>query len=114
MFFTSSRRARPSVHGVIVLALAASSALSLSMVGAVRPAFAQSLASYDIPAGPLATSLNQFARQAGVELVYDAVLTQGVAGQTLRGRFGAAEGLSHLLAGTGLTFQQTAPRVFTI
>ncbi|WP_083224834.1 TonB-dependent siderophore receptor [Sphingomonas panacis] len=97
----------------IALALFATTALSMTGLCAI-PAYAQGAASYDIPAGPLTRVLNQFARQAHVELIYDAPLTQNASSPGLKGSFGAAEGLSRILAGTGLTYRQTGPNMFTL
>ncbi|WP_157190358.1 TonB-dependent siderophore receptor [Novosphingobium sp. Rr 2-17] len=58
--------------------------------------------------------LNAYARQAGVELAYRAELTAGISSPGLKGNYGPAEGLSHTLAGTGITFRQTGPRAFTL
>src|SRR5215472_18473851 len=65
---------------------------------------ADSTLSADIPAGPVAEALTEFARQTGLQLVY---VTEIAAGRTSRGaRAGASssEALSQLLAGTGLGF----------
>ncbi|BAV63936.1 TonB-dependent siderophore receptor [Sphingobium cloacae] len=97
----------------IALALLATTSLSVAALSAA-PAYAQQATSYDIAAGPLPTVLNQFARQAHVELIYDAPLTQSATSSGLKGSFGAAEGLSRILAGTGLTYRQTGPNMFTL
>jgi iron complex outermembrane receptor protein len=97
----------------IALALLAAGAMPAAMLSAA-PAHAQSAASYDIAPGPLSVVLNQFARQAHVELVYDAPLTQGITSTGLKGNFGPVEGLSHILSGTGLTYRQTAANAFTL
>jgi iron complex outermembrane recepter protein len=58
---------------------------------------------FDIQASDTATALNQFARQAGVHVIfpYDAVANRRVA--ALRGSFTRSEGLHRLIAGQGLT-----------
>ena len=91
----------------------ATATMSLVMVPSA-PSHAQALRRYDIPAGPLADVLNVYARQAGIELAYPAELTSGRASSALRGSFGPAEGLSRILAGTGISFRQTGPRGFTL
>lgn len=96
------------------LALLTGTVLSIGGVIAPALAYAQQGVSYDIAAGPLPAVLNQFARQAHVELVYDAPLTQNASSTGLKGSFGAAEGLSRILAGTGLTYRQTGPNGFTL
>ncbi|GAB3466983.1 TonB-dependent siderophore receptor [Azotobacter salinestris] len=57
---------------------------------------------YDIPAGPLAERLNQFAAQAGIYLAGDAALTAGKRSQPLKGRYEVGEALRILLGGSGL------------
>ncbi|MGB6102961.1 MAG: TonB-dependent siderophore receptor [Pusillimonas sp.] len=71
----------------------------------VAPAGAQAQAtqrSYDIPAGPLGTVLNQFAQAAGVELSSASVLTQGKHSPGLRGSFSVQEGFMRIVQGQGL------------
>jgi len=70
--------------------------------------------SADIPAGPLAAALTEFARQTGLQLGY---LPEIAAGRTSRGaRAGASppEALAQLLAGTGLAFAFANDRTVTI
>lgn len=112
MKLTCPRQPASPARG-IALALLATTSFSIATLSAA-PAYAQEAASYDIAAGPLPTVLNQFARQAHVELIYDAPLTQSATSPGLKGSFGAAEGLSRILAGTGLTYRQTGPKVFTL
>ncbi|HEX7783916.1 MAG TPA: TonB-dependent receptor [Sphingobium sp.] len=98
----------------LVLAWLATTTLCVGAFGAVVPAHAQEAASFDIPSGPLSTALNQFARQAKVELVYDAPLTENSASPGLKGSYDTAEALAFLLSKSGVTFQQTGPQVFTL
>ncbi len=109
----SNRLHRPvrSAARSLAFALLATTTLCAALPGT---AAAQSAAAYDIAAGPLPAALNQLARQARIELVYDAPLTQGISTSGVKGSLAPAEALSRLLAGTGLTFRQTAPRTFTI
>ena len=61
---------------------------------------------YDIAPGPLMTTLNRFAREAGVLLSFDAALTQGRQSSGLHGRFNIEQGFALLLAGSGLQAQR--------
>lgn len=62
---------------------------------------------YSIPAGPLASSLNRFAEEAGVLLTATGEMTQGRTSAGLSGNYSVQAGFSVLLAGTGLeAFQQ--------
>ncbi|WP_336963768.1 TonB-dependent receptor [Sphingobium aquiterrae] len=96
------------------MAWLATTTLSVGALAFGGTAQAQEVASYNIPAGPLSTALNEFARQARVELIYDAPLTQDATSPGLQGNFTPAEAVSRLLAGSGVTFRQTGPRVFTL
>ncbi|MBD9482308.1 TonB-dependent siderophore receptor [Pseudomonas sp. PDM14] len=64
--------------------------------------------SYDIPAGPLASALTRFSREAGVYLVGAGSLAEGVTSPGLRGSYSVTDGLAALLAGTGLVAVQQA------
>ncbi len=57
---------------------------------------------YRIAAGPLTQSINQFALQSGVVLVFPSSLTTNRQGQALNGRYTVQEGFSRLLQGSGL------------
>lgn len=96
-------------------------AILLSTTGIMTAAFAlpgsaaaQADHVYTIPSGALADAINSFAEQSGVQILYDAALTQGRNSSGLQGRFGVAEGLSRLLAGSGVTFRQTGANIFTL
>ncbi len=55
-----------------------------------------------IPAGPLTTALNCLAVQTGIEILFDASLTNGRLTNGVSGTLTAAEALDALLAGTGI------------
>jgi len=57
--------------------------------------------SYDIPAGPLGSSLNRFAQQAGVAIVFQSHELEGLKGPGLKGNFGVQDGFDRLLDGSG-------------
>lgn len=59
---------------------------------------------YDISisSGSLETALDQFAKQAGINVSFAATDVKGIATQELKGSFTAQAGLNHLLAGSGL------------
>ena len=63
---------------------------------------AQAEHDFDIPAGPLSTSLTRVAARAGIALTADAALTSGKNAPALKGRMTLREALGHLLAGSGL------------
>jgi len=80
-------------------------ALPLAVL-ADTPASDSQAQDWNIAAGPLAHALDQFARQGGISLSYDAT---GVAGKTspgLSGRFDREQALGQLLSGQGLQAQR--------
>ncbi|MDQ3186886.1 MAG: TonB-dependent receptor plug domain-containing protein, partial [Pseudomonadota bacterium] len=58
--------------------------------------------SYDIPSGYLEAALNQFVKQAGINVSFDAAKVKGIAVQELKGSFTTQAGLNRLLVGSGL------------
>ncbi|SFA93370.1 iron complex outermembrane recepter protein [Rhizobium sp. NFR07] len=69
--------------------------------------------SLNIPAQDLNGALLSLADRAGVQVFYDTVRVRGLRSQGINGTFTAAEGLSRLLAGTGLSYSFTG-NAFTI
>ncbi len=57
---------------------------------------------YNIPAGALNKALDQFVKQSGIRLVFDAEQTKAITTQGLSGLFQAPDGLMMLLMGSGL------------
>jgi len=62
---------------------------------------------YDLAAGPLAQSLDQLGRMAGVTISFDPDTVAGVAAPPLRGEYRPAEALRVLLAGTELDYRRS-------
>jgi iron complex outermembrane receptor protein len=77
-------------------------------------AHAQTLFGFDLPAQALEQSLNQLARQAGVQVVFAASLTQGKQAPALKGNFAAREAMERLLAGSGLALKAVDERTFMV
>ncbi|WP_157131572.1 TonB-dependent receptor [Piscinibacter gummiphilus] len=69
---------------------------------------------YDLPAGPLATTLNRIALDAGLVLTVDARLVADRRAGAVQGRFDAAAALRQALAGTGLELRATATGGYTL
>lgn len=68
---------------------------------------AATAAPLDIPAGPLASQLNQLASQAGIYLASDAALTAGKQSRPVTGANSPEQALQSMLAGTGLSVVRT-------
>lgn len=62
---------------------------------------------YDIPAQPLEDSLNAFARQADVEVLYTSDDVRAIEAPAISGAASREQAIARLLAGTGLTFRFT-------
>jgi outer membrane receptor for ferric coprogen and ferric-rhodotorulic acid len=56
---------------------------------------------YDIPAGPLGATLNRFAQQAGVAIVFQSQNLAGLNGPGLKGTYSVDAGFDRLLQGSG-------------
>lgn len=100
---------RPRGPALRPLALALNLAMAgslLAAMGATPAAQAQTAASparrYDIPAGPLNTTLNRYAEEAGILLSAPGALTQGRYGPGLSGAATVEQGFARLLQGQGL------------
>lgn len=90
---------------IVVGLLAAPFVAGLAAYG--EPAWAQgapdaAARQYQIPAGSLASALNRFALETGIDMVYDPSLVQGRQTSGLQGAHSVASGFSVLLQGTGL------------
>lgn len=69
---------------------------------------------YRIAPGPLDTALARFATEAGISLNMPEPLVHGRSSPGLQGRFGVAEGLERLLAGTGLEAVARTPGMYVL
>lgn len=89
----------------------------LAGVAFSQPVLAQQTAdarSYAIKAGPLARVLAQFADESGIQISYEADLTNGKTSAGLSGRFTQNEALTRILSGTRLVARQTDANAVTI
>ncbi|MGK5033853.1 TonB-dependent siderophore receptor [Janthinobacterium sp. LB3P118] len=98
---TLRTRLRPLALAAMLLAGAG---LHAQAVAQAAPA----VASYAIPAGPLAGALNRYAQQAGVSIVIDASKVQGLTSAGLQGSYAIADGFAVLLRGSGYAIGKTA------
>ncbi|SDP20535.1 TonB-dependent siderophore receptor [Ectopseudomonas guguanensis] len=86
-------------------------ALTIAFAGQVGLAHAEP---YQLPAGPLAATLNQIASQAGVTLSIDPALTEGKRSAPVQGDLQAVDALNHALRGTGLQLQSNGAGVYSL
>lgn len=68
---------------------------------------------FDIKAGELATALDRFAEQSGLQIVSDQSL-QGISAPALQGHFTPEVALRRLLQGSGYTYQKLNARTFVL
>jgi iron complex outermembrane receptor protein len=86
-------------------------ALTIAFAGQVGLAHAEP---YQLPAGPLAATLNQIASQAGVTLSIDPTLTEGKRSAPVQGDLQAVDALNQALRGTGLQLQSNGAGVYSL
>jgi len=60
---------------------------------------------FNIPAGSLTSSLNKLADTSGLQLVYDAKITEGLESQALNGQYSSEDALHKLLNSSGFSFR---------
>ena len=87
-------------------------ALLLALPG--MPACVAHGRSFDIPAQPAASALNEFAKQADITLIFSYDLVAGENTRRLKGGFSVDEGLTRLLAGTSLDYRQATEGTYLI
>ena len=114
IFRLPGRALRPSA---LALKLAMAGAL-LAALGAAPAAQAQTVNTparrYDIPAGPLNTTLNRYAQEAGILLSAPGALTQGKSGPGLSGAVTVEQGFARLLQGQGLQAVRQADGTYAL
>jgi hemoglobin/transferrin/lactoferrin receptor protein len=69
---------------------------------------------FNIPAQGLGSALTSFADRAGLKLLFPSSLVAGKSSPGLSGQLSRQQGLSRLLAGTGLSYQFTSANTVTI
>lgn len=102
---SSPRALRTRLHPFALAALLLAGA---SLHSQVLAQAAPAVASYAIPAGPLAGALNRYAQQAGVSIVIDAAKVQGLHTAGLQGSHAIEDGFAMLLRGSGYAIGKTA------
>lgn len=100
---------RPSL---LAVAIALSAPLTSTLLIAAEQT--STARSYNLPAGPLAATLNQIASQAGVTLAIDSSLLAGKTSAPVEGTFEATTALREALRGTGLQLQQSGGGSYTL
>ncbi|MGH8360779.1 MAG: TonB-dependent siderophore receptor, partial [Pseudomonas sp.] len=100
---------RPSL---LAVAIALSAPLASTQLIAAEQA--SSVRAYNLPAAPLATTLNQIASQAGLALTLNPGLAAGKTSAPVKGQFDAQGALREALRGTGLQLEQSSAGTFSL
>ncbi|MFJ7285866.1 TonB-dependent siderophore receptor [Pseudomonas sp. NPDC099000] len=75
---------------------------------------ASSVRAYNLPAAPLASTLNQIASQAGLALSLNPSLAAGKTSAPVKGQFDAAGALREALRGSGLQLEQSSAGTYSL
>ncbi|KAA0978415.1 TonB-dependent siderophore receptor [Pseudomonas sp. ANT_H12B] len=100
---------RPSL---LAVAIALCAPLASSQLVAAEQA--SSVRAYNLPAAPLASTLNQIASQAGLALSLNPSLAAGKTSAPVKGQFDGAGALREALLGTGLQLEQSSTGTFSL
>lgn len=100
---------RPSL---LAVAIAFCTPLASSQLIAAEQA--SSVRAYNLPAAPLASTLNQIASQAGLALSLNPSLAAGKSSAPVKGQFDAAGALREALRGTGLQLEQSSADTYSL
>ena len=100
---------RPSL---LALAIAFGTPLTSTLLLAAEQA--SSVRAYNLPAAPLATTLNQIASQAGLALSLNPSLAAGKTSAPVNGQYDAIGALSQALHGTGLQLEQSSAGTYSL
>ena len=100
---------RPSL-----LAVAIALSAPLASTALIAAEQASNVRVYNLPAAPLATTLNQIASQAGLALTLSPALAAGKTCAPVQGQFDAQGALNEALRGTGLQVEQSSAGTYTL
>ncbi|CAI8886887.1 iron complex outermembrane recepter protein [Pseudomonas chlororaphis] len=100
---------RPSL-----LAVAIALCAPLASTPLIAAEQASGVRAYNLPAAPLASTLNQIASQAGLALSLNPGLAAGKTSAPVKGQFDAAGALREALRGTGLQLEQSSAGTYSL
>ncbi|MBP5144009.1 TonB-dependent siderophore receptor, partial [Pseudomonas chlororaphis] len=100
---------RPSL-----LAVAIALCAPLASTPLIAAEQASSVRAYNLPAAPLASTLNQIASQAGLALSLNPSLAAGKTSAPVKGQFDATDALREALRGTGLQLEQSSAGTYSL
>jgi iron complex outermembrane receptor protein len=97
---------------LLAVAIALCTPLASSQLFAAEQA--SSVRAYNLPAAPLASTLNQIASQAGLALSLNPSLAAGKTSAPVNGQFDATGALREALRGTGLQLEQSSAGTYSL
>ncbi|TCV68595.1 hemoglobin/transferrin/lactoferrin receptor protein [Neorhizobium sp. S3-V5DH] len=98
-------RGRNRAFAVRLLATVTAAAIAASSI-IVSPVLAQTATrSFDIPAQPLASAVNAFGRQSGLQVTLAASTSRGINAKAVSGNLTPDQALARMLAGTGVNYR---------
>lgn len=110
---THSTRHRSMRRHSRLLAVLLSGAALFSTIETTRAQQTAAI-SINVPAGTLTRALNALAGQAGLQIAFDASITQGVPTRGVSGNLTVDAALSRLLAGTGISYRYSGTSMVTL
>jgi iron complex outermembrane receptor protein len=99
-------------RSLLAVAIALCTPLASSQLFAAEQV--SSVHAYNLPAAPLASTLNQIASQAGLALSLNPSLAAGKTSAPVKGQFDAAGALREALRGTGLQLELSSTGTYTL
>lgn len=84
------------------------------LLGTSSAIAAEPVRDYQLPAGPLANTLNRIAAEGGLSLSLDPALAQGRSAHAVQGRYDAVGALRQALQGTGLELVESESGSFSL
>lgn len=97
-----------------LLAMAIALCVPLTSTVLVAAEQVSSVRAYNLPAAPLASTLNQIASQAGLALSLNPSLAAGKTSSPVNGQFDATGALNQALRGTGLQLEQSSAGTYSL
>jgi len=84
------------------------------LTGTLAPASRADKRALDIKAGSAISTLAEFVRQTGLQVLFEADAVRNHSTREVRGEFDAAEALGLMLEGSGLTYEFVNERTVTV
>ena len=113
MIHPRNDRLRHAVRAA-VFGLSLAAGVTLPMMAQAATAAQSQQIDWNIAGGPLASALDQMARQGGLNLSFDANSLQGKTTAGVQGRYDSAQALSILLQGSNVQVQQESDKSFML